>query len=97
MAATTNEITPEQMMASAEILEAEWDVQWTPFGLRSCKSTPSGGIGLAPVATDMPPSTTARTHLLSTFRRQPGILVGVQLVLSESLRLAKSAFPVRTK
>jgi hypothetical protein len=52
--------------------------------------------GLAPVATDMPPSTTARTHLLSTFRRQAGILVGVQSVLSESLRLAKSASPLRT-
>ena len=53
--------------------------------------------GLALVATDMPPSTTARTHLLSTFRRQAGILVGVQSVLSELLRLAKSASPVRTE
>ena len=30
-------------------------------------------------ARDMPPSTTARTHLLSTFRRQAGILVGVPI------------------
>ena len=43
-------------------------------------------------ARDMPPSTTARTHLLSTFRRQAGILVGVQ-----SVRLTKSASPVRTE
>ena len=42
-------------------------------------------------------STTARTHLLSTFRRQAGILVGVQSVLGESLRLAKSASPLRTE
>jgi hypothetical protein len=55
------------------------------------------GVVWPPVATDMPPSTTARTHLLSTFRRQAGILVGVQSVLSESLRLAKSASPVRTE
>ncbi|MGA7519444.1 MAG: hypothetical protein WBW28_21180, partial [Pseudolabrys sp.] len=37
-------------------------------------------------------STTARTHLLSTFRRQAGILVSVQ-----SVRLTKSASPVRTE
>ena len=55
------------------------------------------GVVWPPVATDMPPSTTARTHLLSTLRRQAGILVGVQSVLSESLRLARSASPARTE
>ena len=55
------------------------------------------GVVWPPVATDMPPSTTARTHLLSTFRRQAGILVGIQSVLGKSLLLAKSASPLRTE
>src|SRR3979409_1415580 len=36
-------------------------------------------------------------HVLSTFRCQASVLVGVHLVLCESLRLAKSAFPVRSE
>jgi hypothetical protein len=53
---------------------------------------PARGSGLCQPAMD-----DSADHVLSTFRCQAGILVGVHSVLLESLRLAKSAFPVRTE
>ena len=51
------------------------------------------GVVWPPVATDMPPSTTARTHLLSTFRRQAGILCGCPISPQRIAAFGKISVP----